>query len=248
MKTITGIFPSFALVENALTALRANGLDEKQLTVLTPGSSEAQIHSVPVTEGEHAGVGRALGALIGGAGGMSLASMFIPGVGPIFAAGLAAATIAGGAAGVAAGGAIEDDTTEGIDADDIFPIENALRAGRSVLIVAAADGSQFDRARGIIHDAGGDELRAVRERWWHEQRVEEHPVYAGDFLADEAAYRRGFEAALTPAMRGRDFGQLQDRLRSRYSEYFEDPAFRRGFERGQALHRQLSGEGPRAAA
>ena len=248
MKTITGIFAHLPQAENALTALRGNGFDEKQLTVLTPGSSEAQIHSVHVTEGEHAGVGRALGALVGGAGGMSLASMFIPGVGPILAAGLAVAAVAGGAVGVAAGGAIEDATTEGIDADDIFPIEHALRAGNSVVIVEARDSQQFDRARGILHDADGQELRAVRERWWHEQRVAELPAYQGDFLADEPMYRRGFEAALTPALRGQRLEEAQERLRSRYADCMADPAFRRGFERGREFHRLATAERPSKAA
>ena len=248
MKTVTGIFSTFAQAENALVALRAGGMDEEQLTVLTPQSSETQIHSVHVTEGEHAGVGRALGALVGGAGGMSLAAMFIPGVGPILAAGLAAAAVAGGAVGVAAGGAIEDATTEGIDADDIFPIENALRSGNSVVIVEARDNEQFDRARGIIRDADGQELRAVRERWWHAQRVEEHPEYKGDFAADEPIFRRGFEAALTPSMRGRSFEAVQPGLRARYSECLADPAFRRGFERGQELHRRICAERPSKAA
>lgn len=248
MKTITGIFASFVQAENAITALRANRFDEKQLTVLTPGSTETQIHSVPVTEGEHAGVGRALGALVGGAGGMSLAAMFIPGVGPVLSAGLAAAAIVGGAVGVAAGGAIEDATTEGIDADDIFPIENALRAGNSVVIVEARDSQQFELARKIVHETEGQELRAVRDRWWHEQREIEHPQYRGDFLADEPMFRRGFEAALTPALRGRSFEESQAALRSRYADGLADPAFRRGFERGQELHRRIHGERPSQAA
>ncbi len=248
MKTVTGIFSAFAQAENALTALRAKGFDEKQLTVLTPGSSESQIHSVHVTEAEHAGVGRALGALVGGAGGMSLAAMFIPGVGPVLAAGLAAAAIAGGAVGVAAGGAIEDATTEGIDADDIFPTENALRAGHSVVMVEARDSEQFDRARGIIHDAGGQELRAVRELWWDVQRESEGSQYHGDFLVDEPMFRRGFEAALKPSMRGRSFEEVELTLRSGYAECLADPAFRRGFERGQELHRRTHAERPSKAA
>lgn len=248
MKTITGIFPSFVQAKNAITTLRANRFDEKQLTVLTPGSSEAQIHSVDVTEGEHAGVGRALGALVGGAGGMSLAAMFIPGVGPILAAGLAAAALVGGAMGAAAGGAIEDATTEGIDADDIFPIENALRAGNSVVIVEARDSEQFDRARGILHDAEGQELRAVREQWWNQQRESERPSYTGDFLGDEPMFRRGFEAALTPSARGRSVDEAQTALQGRYSECLADPAFRRGFERGQEFHRRMCAERPSKAA
>lgn len=247
MKTITGIFPNFANAENALTALRARGFDESQLTILTPETPESQIHSVPMTEGEHAGEGRALGGLVGGAGGLALAAFVIPGVGPILAAGMAAAGIIGGAVGVAAGGAIEDASTEGIDADDVFPIEHALRAGRTSVIIEARDGAQFDQARGIIRDAGGDELRAVRDHWWHEQRSKEHQ-YSGDALADEPAFRRGFEAALTPAARGKGFEQCRAELQKRNAEHLDAAAFRRGFERGQAFHQQLQQERPGKAA
>ena len=247
MKTITGIFPNFANAENALTALRSHGFDESQLTVLTPQTPESQIHSVPMTESEHAGEGRALGGLVGGAGGLALAAFVIPGVGPVLAAGMAAAAVVGGAVGVAAGGAIEDASTEGIDADDIFPIEHALRAGKSAVIVEARDSSQFDMARGIIRDAGGDELRAVRERWWLEQRAKEHQ-YSGDSLNDEPAFRRGFEAALTPASRGKTFEECRAELQKRNSEYLDDGAFRRGFERGQTFHSRLQRERPGKAA
>ncbi len=248
MKVITGIFHRFSEAERAIMTMRISGIDEQQITVLTPGSSEAQIHSVPVTEAEHAGVGRALGALIGGTGALSLASMFIPGVGPIFAAGLAAAGIAGGAAGVAVGGAVEDATTEGPDADDICPIEQALRAGNTAVICNAKDDEQFHLARDIFQQNGGELLRDLHERWWEQQREQEHPQYEGNFLLDEPMFRRGFEAALTPPCRGKTLEQCQDSLRSKYGNHIGDAAFRRGFERGQALHRQLHQEAPRRAA
>lgn len=248
MKAITGIFRTFPQAEAAVGALRTCGLDEEQLNILTPGSSEAQIHSVPVTEGEHAGVGRALGGLIGGAGALSLAAMFIPGVGPVMAAGMAAAGLAGGAAGIAVGGAVEDASTEGIDADDIFPVEHALRAGYTAVICLARDDEQFEHARDVIHKNGGELLRDVRDRWWSEQRTVEHPQYTGNFLLDEPIFRQGFEAALTPPCRGKSLEECQDQIRSRYGNQIGDAAFRRGFERGQALHQQLHSEPGRRAA
>lgn len=248
MKVITGIFRSFAEAERAIMALRMNGIDERQLTVLTPGSSEAQIHSVPVTEAEHAGVGRALGGLIGGAGALSLASLFIPGVGPVFAAGMAAAGIVGGAAGVAVGGAVEDATTEGPDIDDIFPIEQALRAGNTAVICNAKDDEQFHRARDIFQDNSGELLRDLHERWWKVQSDQEHPQYQGNFLLDEPMFRRGFEAALTPPCRGKALEECENSLRSKYGNQIGDAAFRRGFERGQALHQRIHEEAPRRAA
>jgi hypothetical protein len=248
MKTITGIFQAFPQAEAALTALRNAGFDEEQLNILTPSSPEEQIHSVPVTEAEHAGVGRALGGLIGGTGALSLATMFIPGVGPVMAAGMVAAGLVGGAAGVAIGGAVEDATTEGLDADDIFPVEHALRAGNTAVIINAHDEKQFERARDIIHENGGALLRDVRDHWWNEQRTVEHPQYQGNFLLDEPLFRRGFEAALAPPCRGRVLEDCQDQLRPRYGNEVGDAAFRRGFERGQAMHRQLAQERPPRAA
>ena len=64
------------------------------------------------------------------------------------------------------------------------------------------------------------------------------------FARDEPLYRRGFEAALDVESRGQTWEGVRDRLRARHGADAEAPAFRRGWERGQAYWRDF-GDGPR---
>src|SRR5215210_4194605 len=107
MSTVAGIFNSQAEAEHAVEALRMAGVSDDRVSLLTPGTSQQQLDDVPTTETEQPGMGKALGGAVGGAlgvaGGLQLgaaaASLFLPGVGPIMAAGIAAAVLgAGGAA------------------------------------------------------------------------------------------------------------------------------------------------------
>ncbi|MFN2387604.1 MAG: hypothetical protein ABR576_15210, partial [Thermoanaerobaculia bacterium] len=103
METVVGIFSSREPAERAFQSLRASGIPSDRLTLLTPGSSEGQIHAVPTTETEQPGMGKAVGGVVGGVFGATTglglaeaaASLLIPGVGPVAAIGLAAAALLG---------------------------------------------------------------------------------------------------------------------------------------------------------
>ena len=60
-----------------------------------------------------------------------------------------------------------------------------------------------------------------------------------DFARDEPYYRSGFEAAHLPALRGKSYEQALDFLTQRYQISAINPAFRRGYERGQQYHQTL---------
>jgi hypothetical protein len=91
METTVGIFSRRQDAENAVEQLRALGLTHEHISILTPEASEEQIHSVPTTETEQPGMGKALGGVVGGAAGLFfggatgsvVASLFLPGVGPV---------------------------------------------------------------------------------------------------------------------------------------------------------------------
>ena len=119
MSTVAAIFNSRADAERAVEGLRSAGFGEDRISLLTPGTSQEKLDDVPTTETEQPGMGKALGGAVGGAlgvaGGLHLgaaaASLFLPGVGPVFAVGIVAGLLlgAGGAAtGAAVGGALED--------------------------------------------------------------------------------------------------------------------------------------------
>jgi hypothetical protein len=252
MSTVAGIFNSRAEAEAAVRALLGAGFGEDRISLLTPGASQSQLDDVPTTETEQPGMGAALGGTVGGAlgiaGGLQLgaaaASLFLPGVGPVLAAGIAAALLgAGGAAtGAAVGGSLEDSMARGLPQDELFVYEDALRRGRSVVIVVADDEARADAARGIISQAGAESVDAARDEWWVGLRDAEEADYTvdgGDFSVEEPTYRKGFEAALHPTARGRSYEEDAGRLRECYGGECEEGAFRHGYSRGRRYHEEL---------
>lgn len=249
MRTVAGIFNTRADAERSVESLRALGIPDQRLDLLAPGTTAAEVDAeVPTTETEQPGMGKALGGAVGGAmgaaGGVTLgaaaASLLVPGVGPIFAAGLIGAAlfgIGGAAAGAAAGGALEDNIAEGLPQDEVYIYEDALRKGRTVVIAITEDDEQGERAREALAQAGAESIDAARESWWVGLRDAEAEQYTGqgrDFKTDENYYRRGFEAALHPRSRNVAYDEATTSLREKYADACEHDAFRRGYDRGQA--------------
>ena len=253
MSTVAGIFNSSAEAERAVEGLRAAGFGEESISILTPGTSPQQLDDVPTTETEQEGMGKAVGGLVGGAlgiaGGGALsaaaASLLIPGVGPVLAAGLIGAALlgAGGAAtGMAAGGALEDSMAEGLPHDELFVYEEALRRGRSVVLVVAGDEVGEGISRDLFKEVGAESVDAARESWWvglRDAEEAEYTVDGGDFGVDEPVFRRGFEASLHPRARGRAYAEDAERLRECYGAECDESAFRRGYERGRRYEKGL---------
>ncbi len=254
MKTIAGIFNSSKDAERAVGNLNAAGITGEQISYLAPEATREEIDAaVPTTETEQPGMGKAIGTAVGGAlgvaGGLHLgavaASLLVPGVGPILAAGLVGAAIlgAGGAAtGMAAGEALEDSVVTGLPHDELFLYEDALRRGRTVLIITAVDEESADAARSVLQQSGAESIDAARESWWvglRDAEQEEYTGQGGDFKADEPTYRHGFEAALHPTARGRSYNDDESRLRECYGGACEQSSFRRGYERGQSYQQAM---------
>ena len=232
MKSVVGIFNSLADAKRGAAILRTLGIPERRISVLAPGTKDAQVEAhVPTTESEQPGMGKAIGGTVGAAlgvaggleAGAAVASIMVPGVGPVLAIGLIGAALlgAGGAlAGAAAGGALED----------------ALRRGRSVLIAFTDDDEMAERARRELSRAAAESLDSARAEWWIGLRDAEGEHYTksgGDFKVDEAKYRLGFEAALHPDLRGKNYDQALPGLHEEYGDDCNMTAFRKGFERGR---------------
>ncbi len=252
--TVVGIFNSFADAKRAAAMLRSLGIEQDQISVISPRSPENEIETKVLTsETEQPGMGTAVGGAVGGAlgvagglqAGMVAATALVPGVGPVFALGLIGAAllgIGGAAAGAAAGSAIEDNLASGLPKDELYLYEDALRRGRSVLIALTESDESAARARTELERAGAESIDAAREQWWIGLRGAEEAHYSsqgGNFNLDEAAYRLGFEAALHPDRRGRGFEATVESLRTKYGNESGMDAFRRGYERGQAYQRSL---------
>ncbi len=239
------------MAREATVALRRVGFSHEQVSLLSPRSSEAEIHAVPTSDSEQPGVGGAIGGMLGGAlgvaGGLELgmaATALIPGIGPVLAFGLLGAALlgAGGAAGgIALGHAVDDKATEGIPSDEIFFYEDALRQGRSVVLVLAADDSEEQRAHKLLGDAGAESLDAARKDWWLGLRDDEEEHYRAlgyNFELDEEVYRAGFESALRRECRGKSVDEETDCLKWWYPHVWDSEAFQRGYARGQKYWQQ----------
>jgi hypothetical protein len=220
MKTVAAIFPSRADAERAAQHLIALGAAPDNLTVLSPGARPRD--AVVTDEGEAQGTGAALGAVVGGATGAAIGmplgaamSLMVPGVGPVIALGLIGAALFS-AGGAAVGSALETTLSQGVPRDDVFIYEDALRRGRSVVVLLTEDESMAARAEEVLRAAGGVDVAAARDEWWAGLREEQRGVYTAE---EESAYRRGFEAAL-----------ISD---AREPDRDASAAYRRGWERGR---------------
>lgn len=247
MQVVTGVFKSDNNAETAVNQLRSLGIPDKRIGIVRPGTRPERLEAgVPVTDTEEPGMGRAMGAAVGGAmgaaggatAGLAIASLVVPGIGPLIAFGMVGAGllgIVGAATGSAVGDSVEEELGEGIPHEDVYLYEDALRHGHSVVIAYVDEGDQADNAAKTMHDAGAEDLDMLRENWWQELREGERAHYTRDdrnFDQDETSYRRGYEAALHPKRRGKAYSDVEDELRTAYANTVLDRPFQDGYERG----------------
>jgi hypothetical protein len=259
MKAVTGIFRSQSDAERALDGMRSAGVQESQLTLLTPGSGEAELGSVPTVAAEQTGMGKAIGAVLGAAAGLSggplILAAIVPGVGPITAIGLLGGAVlaaAGAEIGAVTGGKLENAMTDGLPEDELFLYEDALRKGRSVVIALSQDERAAQCFRQILSAAGAEAVDAAREQWWIGLRgsEQEHYSAAGRKLDDdEKFYRLGFEAALHARTRCKEYDQVlgemtakTEELEKQYPGVDVAGPFTRGYERGREHYQHLCTE------
>ncbi|HET6978524.1 MAG TPA: hypothetical protein VFI24_19490 [Pyrinomonadaceae bacterium] len=244
MQVVTGVFKSENNAEAAVNQLRSLGIPEKRIGIVRPGNRPERLEAgVPVTDTEEPGMGRAMGAAVGGAmgaaggatAGLAVASLVVPGIGPLLAFGMVGAGllgIVGAAAGSAVGDSVEQELGEGIPHEDVYLYEDALRHGHSVVLTYADEGDQANKAAKAIHTAGAEDIETLRENWWQELRDGERSHYGEEFERDEPNYRRGYEAALHPKRREKAYSEVEDELRTAYANTVLDRPFQSGYERG----------------
>src|SRR5215211_6981973 len=166
MQAITGVFKSQDQAENVVNQLRSLGIPDKRIGIVRPGSAPVRLEAgVPVTDTEDPGMGRAMGAAVGGAmgaaggatAGLAVASLAVPGIGPLLAFGMVGAALlglVGAGAGAAVGDTVEEELGEGIPHEDVYLYEDSLRHGHSIVLAYPDDGEQSDRAAEVINNAG----------------------------------------------------------------------------------------------
>src|SRR5678815_2671982 len=189
MQAVTGVFKSQDQADNAVKRLRSLGIADKRIGIVRPGTAPERLEAgVPVTDTEEPGMGRAMGAAVGGAmgaaggatAGLAVASLVVPGIGPLLAFGMVGAALlgtVGAAAGSAVGDNVEEQLGEGIPHEDVYLYEDALRHGHTVLIAYTEEGDQADNAAEAMRSAGAEDIDELRENWWHELRDDERTHY-----------------------------------------------------------------------
>jgi hypothetical protein len=259
MQAVTGIFSSTADAKRAVEHLRATGVPADKVTLLTPGNIQKELQSVPADATEQPGMGKAIGAVVGAAAGLTGGSLavaaLVPGVGPVTAAGLLGAAIlgaAGASIGAATGASLESSTTEGLPEDEIFVYEDALRKGRSVVIALARDATAASSLRDLLQVDGAEAVDAARQQWWIGLRSAEQEHYSKSgrtFRDDEKFYRLGFEAALHARTRCREFDQVSAEMESNLEDLQRQypgvdvaEPFTRGYQRGRDYYQRLCDE------
>lgn len=255
MQVVTGVFSSRNEAENAINQLRGLDIPEARIGIVRPGSDTERLEAgVPVTDTEEPGMGRAMGAAVGGGigaaggatAGLAVASLIVPGVGPLVAFGMVGAAllgIVGAVTGSAIGDGVEGELGEGIPHEDVYLYEDALRHGHSVVIAYVEEGDQATKATEALNNAGAEDLQVLRERWWQELREGERAHYERDarsFTRDEVSYRKGYEAALHPSRRGKAYSEAADELRTAYAGTVLDRPFQDGYERGRGHHTRVA--------
>jgi hypothetical protein len=246
MKAVVGVFKARSDAELGVAELRPLDIPKNRITILTPNATEEELAAVPTVAGEQPGMGKALGAVVGGAIGVAggvglvplLASFLIPGVGQVLAIGVVGGVLLGAIGAVgggAAGGAIESNVFEGLPEDEMFVYEDALRKGRSV-VVAMADNDEADAVRGALENAGAESIDRARNMWWvglRDTEKEKYETTGRKFEDDERYFRCGFEAALHLKNRDRTYEQCHKVLGDLHPRLHESEPFKRGFERGR---------------
>ena len=258
MEAVSGVFPTRTAAERAVQDAANAGIPADKITLLTPGSMDQigkEMLSVPVDTTEQPGMGKAIGALLGGSVGITGGAMLValvPGVGPITALGLLGAAIVGAAGatvGAAVGHKMEKSSIDGLPEDEIFVYEDALRQGRSVVVALAENEDSASRLRELMKREGAESVDAAREQWWIGLRSAEENHYSRtgkNFADDERFYRLGFQAALHARTRCMEFDQVSGEMNAALEDVQRqhpgvdlEEAFIHGYQRGRDYYQQL---------
>jgi uncharacterized membrane protein len=155
MNTIIGMFDDPTTARHAVETLRDSPLPLEDISMIAQ-NADGKIttgESGDVSAGEGAAVGAVWGGLVG------LASLLIPGVGPLIALGALGAALTGAVTGAVVGGiaaALID--FSGIPADEAHGYEQQIRAGKTLVAVKARD-EDTSEVRRILAEIGASTVR-----------------------------------------------------------------------------------------
>jgi len=130
MRTIVGLFDSFASAQSVVRDLEASGFNRSDINVIAPGEAIGHGRS----EGTATGAGIAIGAGLGLLAGLSIVA--VPGVGAIAAVG---PILASGLMGAVAGGLVGSLMDAGVPSEEAEYYTEGVRRGGTLVMLAARD-------------------------------------------------------------------------------------------------------------
>jgi hypothetical protein len=160
MKAIVGILNTLDHARLVLEKLRAAGITDDFINLLTPGE-QTELASIATTRNERPGTGLAIGGanagVVGGADALinwsAAEARVVPGVGVVKAIGLAAGAImktVGKVGAAVAEESLQEFIVPGIPIDELFLFEDALRRDRTIVIAFVPDPTAAENARDVF--------------------------------------------------------------------------------------------------
>jgi hypothetical protein len=153
---VVGIFDDRADAEQALHALKDAGYEGNQVGVAALQMPESHSHDAP----EHLRIDETTGLLAGGIlGGLAgwligAATVAIPGLGALFAAGAFVGAVGGAGLGASAGGLIGLLIDRGLSRDEAHYYHERVQHG-AVLVTVHADPGQAHAVQTLLQEQGG---------------------------------------------------------------------------------------------
>ncbi|HMB96184.1 MAG TPA: hypothetical protein VKK61_09115 [Tepidisphaeraceae bacterium] len=159
-RNLVAIFDDRFDAERALHDLENAGFKEDQIGMVLRGSDAVEggmiTDAVGAKDARGAIKGAATGAVVGGIL-AAAAAIFMPGVGPVIAAGILSSFLGGAAAGAGVGGILGAMTGLGVSEDEARYYELAFQSGKA--IIAVKPGERWGEATDILRLHGGYNLQ-----------------------------------------------------------------------------------------
>jgi hypothetical protein len=152
--TVVGLFERHGDAERAIGDLTAAGFTQDRIGIAArDATTRDRLGESTGVEAHDLGAKVGAGALVGGAVG-ALASLLIPGLGPVLAAGTLGAVLTGAGIGAGVGGLVGALTAWGVSEEDARHFEQGFTRG-GTLVTVHAD-ARAAEARNILRAAGAD--------------------------------------------------------------------------------------------
>ena len=201
-QVVVGLFDDFSDAQNVLRELTETGVPRDHISVIgsvppderreTPTTEPALNGGTAEATLDGATAGATLGAGVGLVAGIT--SLFLPGLGPLVAAGWIASTVGGAAIGAVTGGLLGALSSEGIPEEQAGFYVEGLRRGGTLVVVRTESEESAEIARNVMqrHDAVNIDERAAdwRTRGWPGFDPEAEALAPDELEQERSRYRR----------------------------------------------------------